>query len=341
MIRFLSFLTEAAIGALSAHQGIAFEVSSMKALKNGEYPTNFRDKEGKKPADVEHEMKSRLGSNEHGIIENEGKKAAEALKQHISQLHPGYQIHDVTWTSNPSDVQRYHEKESTAGQQTRDDNADYVIKLRHPKTGDVRHISVSSKRGSESAKTPGHNTLAQLTGVSEKPPRGIEKHYSEKLNSLLDKHISGYSGMSSEKKADAFRNFNNPKVAEQARDIARERGLETAKHYHQQFSKLNTNQIKEAVKSIAGAGSKSFETHLKVASKSGKVTVSAPDESINHTLNNMKSFHVAHENNKVIFHGIDHEGKTHKLANIEFRSKSLNSSPHIPYIGTKVLKGFK
>ena len=341
MIRFLSFLTEAAVGALSAHQGVAFEVSSMKALKNGEHPTSFRDKEGKKPADVEHEMKTRLGSEEHSSIENEGKKAAEALKQHLSLTHPGYEIHDVTWTSNPSDVQRYHEKESTAGQQTRDDNADYVIKLRHPKTGDIRHVSVSSKRGSESAKTPGHNTLTQLTGTDEKEPRNIEAQYGKKLNDLLGKHISGYSGMSSEKKADAFRNFKNSKVADQAREIARERGVATAKHYHEQFSKLKTHQIKEAVKSIAGAGSKSFETHLKVSSKGGKVAVSAPDEAINNTLNNMKSFHVVHENNRVTFHGVDHEGNTHKLANIEFRSKSLNSSPHIPYIGTKVLKGMK
>jgi hypothetical protein len=341
MIRFLSFLTEAARGALSPHQGMAFEISSMKALGNGKHPNDFRNEQGKKPAEVEHEKKTILGSEEHSNIENEGKKAAEALRQHLSLTHPGYEIHGVTWTSNSNDIQKYHEKENTAKQQTQGDNADYVIKLRHPKTGDIKHISVSSKRGSESATTPGHNTLAPLAGTDEEAPRNIENHYGKKLNDLLDKHIPGYSGMSSNKKADAFRNFKNSDVANQARGIARERGVVMAKHYHEHFSKLNNDQLREAVRSIAGAGSKSFETHLKVSSKRGKVTVSTPDEAINNRLNNMKSFHVTHENNKVIFHGVDHEGKTHKLANIEFRSKSLNSSPHIPYNGTKALGGLK
>lgn len=339
MLRFLSFLTEAAAGSASAHQGVAFEVSTMKSLK-GSHPDSFRSEEGKLPEQVEQDMKDRLGS-EHSSIEKEGSKAADALKQHLAKTHPGYKIQNVTWTSNKKDIQKYHEQEKTGGQQTNDDNADYVIKLKHPKTDHIEHISVSSKRGSESAKTPGHNTLSQLTGGEQSAPVKIEKEHNKRIDELMDKHIPNFSSMTSAQKANAFRGFKNPKVANEARSIARERGVATAEHYHGEFSKLSHEKMKEAIRSLAGAGSKSFGTHLKVSSKNGNIAVSEPDTQINNTLNNMKSFHTTHENNRVVFHGTDHEGKVHKLAHIEFRSKSLNSSPHVPYIGTKVLGGLK
>jgi len=337
MINFRSFLVESKQGAKGAHGGVAFELHTMHAL-TGSPPDNFRTKEGKSPSEAAVHVQKSMAPQDHIESKAAGTHAAGALKDHLKKTHPEYKISKVHWTSEKKDIQKFHDAHNSKKQQTVDDNADYVVSLKHPKTGDVKHVGVSSKKESHSTMTPGHKTLAKMHGGSD----GVStiKTFNAKLDKHMEKSKPGFSGMTSKAKADHFRVLRSStkpadiEVHNQAKSIARDRGVALANHHHEHFSKTSTPNMKKAVKSLVGSGNKSIET-LKVHHEKGKTHISDYDSKANKFVDSMNKVHTTVDKNRIHFHGTDSKGATHKLASLEFRSKSLGSSPHTPYNGSK------
>jgi hypothetical protein len=348
MLSFIQYLTlnEETTGQGIDASGKLFELHTMRHLLGGKHPTHYRDDELGHPAAAAETLRGRVTPEEHDKVDNSSKLAAERIKEHIKDNHPGFRITKTTWTSNKTDLQKFHDEHNTGGTQSEQDNADYIISLKHPKTGEVRHIGISSKYTSApTARSPGLQALSSMAKIKHDDTQKIVNQHSKKIDSTM-----GFTNQSEKAKADVFRGINEggskaQKSKKQMADgHARARGEALATHFHKAFSAIhlkNTSarnaHFKNIISTLSGEGGRRSIPTVTLKTDKNKVpSIKKESSTVDQKLDQMKSFHTKAAGNRVHFYGIHRDtGEVHHLGTLELRSKSVNSSPHIPYQGFK------
>jgi hypothetical protein len=335
--------------------GKLFELHTMRHLLGGAHAQHYRDDELGHPEAAAETLRKRVTPEDHDTVVKSSAAAADRIKDHIQANHPGFKVHKVTWTSNKRDIQRFHDEHKTGGTQSDQDNADYVVSIKHPKTGEVRHVGISSKYTADpTARSPGLTALSTMSKVDHEHTKNIIDDHDKKINKIM-----GFKGESSAAKVEAFRKVNasgskqekeNKRLAD---DVGRARGVTLAQHFHQAFSSIhpkNPNARNEHMRGVlsvlSGSGGERSVPTITLGTDKKKVpSIKDDSTSVDEKLGKMKSFHTKPTGNNLHFYGIHKDtGEEVHFGKLELRSKSVNSSPHIPLQGFRVgsfLKGKK
>jgi hypothetical protein len=171
--------------------------------KNGEnvLPEHHRAKsdiygdetEGGTPEQVHNKLKGRMAPAAYEEINAHAKQTAEEVLKHLEKN--GFDknhISSVHWTSNRDTSKKSGDHEKTTGIRDPNANADLIMSYTHPQTGEVRHVGVSAKYGTESQPNYRNDGLAALEQKS-----GLDKGSLTDIQKNLDKHMAdnlGYTG---------------------------------------------------------------------------------------------------------------------------------------------------
>ena len=272
MLSFIQFISHSNKTTLheATGQGIdatgkLFELHTMRHLAGGDHPRHYRDDNLGHPAAAAETLKGRVDQEEYDKVLKSSEAAADRIREHIAKNHPGFVIHKVTWASNKRDIQRFHEDNKTGGTQTEQDNADYIVSIKHPETGEIRHIGISSKYSADpTARSPGIDALSNMAKANSDETRNIVRDHDKKISSVM-----GFTNQSSEAKSDIFRRITAGGSKEELSkkrevdDISRSRGVTLAQHLHKAFSNIHPNNIaarnehmKGVISTLSGAGGK-------------------------------------------------------------------------------------
>jgi len=349
------FIYEAEGSSIDA-SGKLFEIHTMKHLLGGNtHASHYRDKDLGSPESAAETLRRRVSPEEHDKIEDSSRMAADRIRDHINSNHPGFKVHKVTWTSNQSDVQRFHDERKTGGTQSEQDNADYIVSLKHTKTGEIRHIGISSKYTSApTARSPGIKSLSDMAKVDQSKANDIIKSHNKKIDDTM-----GFTNESEKGKADIFRKINESGTKKQraqkqiADDHGRARGVALASHFHKAFEAIHRKSptarhahMKGVISTLSGAGGQRSIPTVTLGTDKNKIpSIKQESSNIDEKLDQMKSFHTKPVGNRLHFYGVHKDtGEEHHLGTLELRTKSVTSSPHVPLQGFKVgsfLKGGK
>lgn len=327
MFNFVSFLVEA---SEKNSKGVVAELLTQQHLNNGNIPPRYNDEVGRSPAEALDHHTSTLSPETTTTIHEHTKKIADAIRTHF----PDHEIVGTTWSSTEGDYQRHHDAQKTGGTSSEYDNADFIVHLKHKKTGKISHYGISLKYGREPTdRNPGVESVSNLMNTEKSGADEIVKKHNDKIDNEFESVHKGFSKLSKTAKSDVIRQAKttHPEVHKMANQIARERSAELANHFHSGFNNLSIEGKRAAVSAISGAGQKSIPT-LKVAMnpKTSKVKVSDEDKILNEKLGRYSDIHSEVVGGKIHFHGVLPDGTMHKrIASLEFRSYSTNSSPHV------------
>ena len=173
----LSSLTEAKddasreMGASNHTMGVLHELLVGKNLQGSHMETHDRiDDNGRRetPKAAHDRLKAQIHPNDYRDINNKARSAAADLKAHVEEKHPGFKVHRVTHTSKPGDTEKVTGiKAKQSGEDS--DSSDNYITIKHPKTGEVRHIGVSLKVSKNTTKSlPSSNLGIESSGSKSK-----------------------------------------------------------------------------------------------------------------------------------------------------------------------------
>lgn len=327
MFNFLNFLVES---SEKNSIGVAAELLTQKHLNNGKMPSRYNDEAGRGPSEALAHHTSIISPETATTIHDHAKKIADAVRDHF----PHHEVIGTTWSSSKGDLQRHHDTHKTGGKQTEYDNADFIVHLRHKKTGEVSHHGVSLKYGKDPTDlNPGIPSISKLTNSSEEGANKIINNHNKKIDDAFESVHKGFSKLSKEAKADVIRQAKttHPEVHKLGNEIARQRSTELANHFHSGFKDMPIEGKRAAVSAISGSGQKSIPTSKVVMNpNTSKVKVSDEDTVRNQKLSRYSDIHSEVVGGKIHFHGVLPDGTVHKrIASLEIRSKSTNSSPHV------------
>lgn len=326
MFNFLNFLVES---SEKNSIGVAAELLTQKHLNNGKIPPRYNDEAGRSPAEALAHHTSTFSPETTTTIHEHAKKIADAIRTHF----PDHEVIGTTWSSTEGDYQRHHNAQKTGGTSTEYDNADFIVHLKHKKTGEISHHGISLKYAKDPTdRNPGVESISKLMNTEKRGGDEIVKKHNQKIDDAFEAVHKGFSKLSKNAKSDVIRQAKttHPEVHKMANQIAHERSAELANHFHSSFNNLSIEGKRAAVSAISGSGQKSIPT-TKVAMnpKTSNVKVSDEDKIVNEKLGRYSDIHSEVVGGKIHFHGVLPDGTRHKrIASLEFRSYSTNSSPH-------------
>lgn len=248
MLRFSEFLLEGRGNTefnLNDAKGKLFEILAGSHIKHGSdkkgnpanFLTHYRDEEGKTPKDVHDYIKKELEKRHPGMydeINSHARGAAEHLRNNLAK--DGHKtLHDVAWTSQPSD------HKSFTGLEDPNSDADIMVK------SNKGHIGVSLKYGSEkqpNLRNPGLSSIERLGGLKKGE---IVNLYTQHQNNVRD---LGFEGSAAEN----HRTYKANKETDAAK-AAEESSLNTrrkiAQKWQNGYSKMNSNQLRDKILELA------------------------------------------------------------------------------------------
>lgn len=210
MLNFTHFLIEMAAASSSEasdDKGKLHELLLAKHLNpEGGLPLHHRaesdiygDKsEGGTPEQVHDKLKTRVSPAAYNEIDSHAKQTAASLIDHLEKN--GYSkkhITSVHWTSNRDTNKKPGDHEKTTGIRDPNANADLILSYKHPKTGEVRHVGVSAKYGTEDQPNYRNDGLASLEQKAALAPgtlTSIQKAHDQDMADRL-----GYTGTKEER----------------------------------------------------------------------------------------------------------------------------------------------
>lgn len=326
MFNFLNFLVES---SEKNSKGVVAELLTQQHLNNGNIPPRYNDEVGRSPAEALDHHTSTLSPETTTTIHEHTKKIADAIRTHF----PDHEIVGTTWSSTEGDYQRHHDAQKTGGTSSDYDNADFIVHLKHKKTGEISHHGISLKYAKDPTDlNPGIPSISKMTNSSEESANKIIDKHNKRIDDALESVHKGFSKLTKNAKSDIIRNAKttHPEIHKMANQIAHERSAELANHFHSGFKNLSIEGKRAAVSAISGSGQKSIPTSKVVMNpKTSNVKVSDEDKIVNEKLGRYSDIHSEVVGGKIHFHGVLPDGTTHKrIASLEFRSYSTNSSPH-------------
>lgn len=156
------------------------------------------DKNLKTPEEVHKFLKAKMNPAAYDEINNHAKQTADAVRTHLKNNgYKDHEIHNVHWTSNRDTAKKAGDHEKTTGVKDVNSNADLIVTAKHKKTGQVHHVGVSAKYGTEEQPNFRNDGLAALekkTGLNAGTLTAIQKEHDDAMASKL-----GYKGTKAER----------------------------------------------------------------------------------------------------------------------------------------------
>ena len=154
------------------------------------------------PEQVHNRLKKEKVSKEaYGEIDSHAKQTSEEIRKYLKN-HPEFkdhQISNVHWTSNRDTAKKEGDHEKTTGIKDVNSNADLILTLKHPKTGQTKYVGISAKYGTEpqpNYRNDGLAALEQKGGLKPGTLSGIQKAHDQDMSDRL-----GYTGTKAERHA--------------------------------------------------------------------------------------------------------------------------------------------
>jgi hypothetical protein len=151
------------------------------------------ESEGGTPDQVHRKLKNRVSEAAYNEINSHAEQTAAALISHLEKN--GYDrnhISSVHWTSNRDTNKKPGDHEKTTGVRDPNANADLILSFKHPKTGEIRHVGVSAKYGTEDQpnyRNDGLVSLEQKAALAPGSLTSIQKTHDKDMEERL-----GYTG---------------------------------------------------------------------------------------------------------------------------------------------------
>ena len=129
------------------------------------------------------------------------KQTSEEIRKYLKN-HPEFkdhQISNVHWTSNRDTAKKEGDHEKTTGIKDVNSNADLILTLKHPKTGQTKYVGISAKYGTEpqpNYRNDGLAALEQKSGLKKETLTDIQKAHDQDMADRL-----GYTGTKAERHA--------------------------------------------------------------------------------------------------------------------------------------------
>lgn len=321
----ISYLLE---GKEADDDGKMHELATAAVLHPENKVTSFRDENGHAPHQVfkrlAHENGG-LGGDFHKKHIDKGNQAANHIKHYLAN-HPKlkhYKIHDVAWTSQQGDIEKY----TGDKMKSKDQGADLMIKLKHPKTGDTVHVGASMKYARKSAKislsnnTP--NTLESRLGMK---PGSLQKHATEH-NERIAK-ITGTSVQARSKEMYKSGDSALKKKIEDSSTEARKRSLSDIKDH---LSSLSQEHLKHTLHNYFAPEQAHHTIMVHTASDADHVHISNHRDEVAAKLAAAKHITVHHDGGMNL-HFKDHTGRTLGVINAVNKGRPYKSHEFIPRI---------
>lgn len=148
---------------------------------------------GKSPEDVHKDIKNRMSSAAYQEIDSHARQTAQAVLQHLEKNdYDRNHLGAVHWTSNRDTEKKGGDHEKTTGIRDPNANADLILTFKHPKTGEIKHVGVSAKHGTNEEPNYRNDGLASLenkAGLASGSLSQIQKTHEKDMEERL-----GYTG---------------------------------------------------------------------------------------------------------------------------------------------------
>lgn len=166
-----------------------------------EHHRSENDEYGGTPEQVHDRLKEKMNPNSYKEINSHAKQTAQAVMNYIA-AHKDFKDHDISnihWTSNRDTNKKPGDHEKTTGIKDVNANADLILTMKHKKTGNVKHVGVSAKYGTEDQpnyRNDGLASLEQKGGLKPGTLTDIQKTHDKDMADRL-----GYVGTKAERHA--------------------------------------------------------------------------------------------------------------------------------------------
>lgn len=244
MFKFSSFLLEESDFNLSDAKGKLFEILVGSHLKHGKnekgyaskFLTHYRDEDGKSPEAIHNSIKQELENRHPGMYDEINEHAAGAADHLRNNMKDDghHTIHDIAWTSQPSDHQSF------TGIEDPNSDADIMIKTNKGPHG------ISLKYGSQkqpNLRNPGLNTIESLAGVK----RGeITSLYNDHQNKIRELGFDGTISQNHKK----YKENKNSEESQAAEDSSLETRRKIAQKWQNGYAEKSSDELKDTIKGL-------------------------------------------------------------------------------------------
>jgi hypothetical protein len=289
MLNFYKFITEAANNNefnINDAKGKAFEILSGSHLRHGtnekglpkNFLSHFRDENGKAPGEVLSYIKSEMDKRHPGMFDQINEHARQAALHMKSNLKDAghHTIHDIAWTSQPSDHKSFTGHE--------DPNSDADIMLRTNKGP----IGISLKYGNQqhpNLRNPGLDSIEKLADLKKGDITSVFNEHQNRLKGF------GFTGSQSQNHEEFKKNKNSPaSLAAVESSLTARR--EIARKWQNGYSKMNSDQLREKIVSLVSPETKfeHFRLHTRPTASGVQHHMGPVQEDIRNSLSNYAEF---------------------------------------------------
>jgi len=211
----------APVGNVNDDKGKAHEIELARALgshlapEGQEYsPSHFRPEEkydtkkndfvGGTPDQVSKRIYARQGPEFQSTVRRHAGQTSDAIIDHLIKtgaITSKNDIQGVHWTSNADTAKKPGDHERLTGIKDPNQKADLIVTAKHPKTGQVIHIPISAKYGSNEEPNYanwGHDQTGREAGMPVNPKTGTNalEDLRDRQNAVLqsDPELSKFHG---------------------------------------------------------------------------------------------------------------------------------------------------
>jgi hypothetical protein len=229
---------------LNDAKGKLFEILAGSHLRHGAdekgrpaaFLTHYRDENDRTPEAVHNYVKREMEKRYPGTYDQINQHAREAAEHVRSQMgNDGHkEIHDVAWTSQPSD------HKSFTGNEDPNSDADVMLKT------NKGHVGISLKYGSQkipNLRNPGLASVESLANLKKGEITNIYNNHQNNLSNL------GFSGTIAQNHA-AYKANKSSDAAKNAEQSSLDSRRLISKKWQDGYSKLSSDELRDKIVSL-------------------------------------------------------------------------------------------
>lgn len=304
-------IAEDASGAKRNSAGVLHEILTAKFLNGGKFPEHHRSEEGLTPEEAHDKYKQNHSDEEYEGIHKRAQAAANDILKHVNKHG---EVHKVHWTSKPGDIEKVTGIKSTQ----KEDPSDVVVTTKHPKTGELKHHTVSLKVTKD---TPSTKIITANRGAEAAV--GAHTYYQDFKKQIRSTH-KDFAALPN-KPARKKWMLDNPEKAKQINVDRKQMITKTAKTMAETLKSMPKENLSHhirhhvlsAVKTPAQLAGHSHIRHTTY--RDGQTRSFDPGTHYDHILNDHDNLGVEHRGGGVVF---THKGKAFASQAVKLNSSS-------------------
>lgn len=309
-------------------KGKAFEIEFARHMHpKKEYPTHYRDEDGKRPEEIAAQLRELFGSERYNSISEHARIAAEHYRDHLHEqghMKRSESPDIIAWTSQRSDHKSFTGKE--------DPNANADVMIRKGR----KYRGISLKYGSKPGlRSPGLKDLAAMMKLNHGHIQPQIDSHMEDIHEGMKKYIKSKTATARHEEFKAVKEGGTPAAkaaAEEALQKSRDFRAGLVHIYVNGFNRLKPADALHAVRRLSSAED-TVHVHDKVHfdDKKGKVHISRPVEDFNAAHSQVHHYSAEARGGYMLIHAHDKQGRKHQLLRMSIKNKS--SSPYTNIVG--------